>query len=1062
MSGGRKPRDAFAMVWSGPVDATKPGVEKGSDSFLFDGFCLDPGALELRQSGAVVDIPPLALDLLVYLVLNRDRVVSKDELFNTLWAGSAVSENALAQGVWAARRAVCDTGGAQRVIKNVRGRGYRFVAQLEEPAGEGARTVASASQAWPRRESDVAQCKPGGLIGRAPELSRLRRYLQELRRGRGQIGIVSGAPGTGKSMLLQEIAREAQASSISVLWGYCHDDAGTPPFWPWQQAARRLLETLPDPGAVVFVGGLAPQLCKLIPELEECIPRLPATTDQPLETQRFQLFDAVCQLFVRAARTGPVVIVLEDLHWADEASLRLLDFAAAVLPRAPVLLLASLRDLNLRPALGGALNTVLKRSDAELMELEGLDASGVAALLSSIAPNVPSAQLVDRVTALTGGDPFFVSQLAGLIASAGGALDPSELPKEAVAVVRRRLAQLPEELTQVLRQASILGSDFHVSDLRRTGGSTTPRLLELLEQAARMRIVQPIGRGAYRFAHPTIHKTVYGDLPPGERAALHRRAAEALAEAYVEDPRARVDEIALHYFEAALDGDLARAIEFGSLAALSAFEATAYEESAAHYRRTLLLVERQVSDDPLQRGRLHLKLGDALHGSNAPLEAVRTQYAQAAELGMRTGNSDLLVDAATRYAGRGALRFKVHREAGTVDDTEIRLLEQALSAVGDDDSPRRAVVCAWLAYSLYNTAQDERRAALSAEAIEVARRLGDPRVLAEALLTRQYSVRGPSTLRDRIEMQSELIGVARGCGARGLLLDAHHSRAWARLEAADLEAAAADIDTSVRLANEVGESKPYDRGGAWARMQDAAAGRLDKIERWLGEQDDSLEGGRANQSRAIQNFMLLLLRDRIAELLPGLEAYAQRFPLPVAWHAALICCYAAVGRTQDAQTELHRLRPGNFACVPDDHNWLSSCSFLANASLVLRDRHSAEALYGNLLPYADRLIVIGLGGPMAGSVERPLGELAWVLGEHGQAIGHFERAVAVNDGAQAPVWTAWTELDWAQMLFELEGPHSREAHTLLDKARAFGEAHGISLFAHRAARLQAQWATGGA
>ena len=1017
---------------------------------------LDSGALELRQDrGTPAEIPPLAFDLLLYLIRHRDRIVSKDELFQTLWGDVVVSENSLSQSVWAARRAVHDTGGAQRVIKNIRGRGYRFVAELEPAMLERAPTPPPPEPSVFVAKPSLSPSSPRGLVGRSSQQARLRRALDALGTGEGHICVLSGEPGSGKSLLLQWLARQAEEASVRVLQGFCHDDAGAPPFWPWQQVVRRLVGPLSSERVVELAGDLGGELRKLVPEIEECLPDLKPAPERATLEDRFRLFDAVCELLARASADGPLVVVLEDLHWADEASLRLLEFATRTLPRSPVLLLASVRRQEVSPALRTALDTVLGRSSAELVELDGLDRAGVAELLGVVLPRTPADDLVERVTRLTGGNPFFVTQLGGLVAASRDCEQSVEMPREAASVVRRRLSHLPEEVMEMLRYASVLGNDFHIADLRRASELPADELLGLLEQASHSRIVEDLvdAHGVYRFGHPTIREAIHDDLAPTQRHSLHRRVADSLAEAYADDVQARVDEIALHYFEAALDGDTEDAVRFGELAGQGAFQATAYEESAAHYRRTLGLVT--ASDQAAQRlrARLLIGLGDALLAAESPMQEVRARFAEAAELASRVGDAELLAEAATRHAGRGALRFIVYREAGTIDSAEIELLERALTALGEEDSAQRALVCAWLACSHYNTGHDERRHSLSQEAIAIARRLGDARVLAETLLARQNSVRGPGELEERLELQTELVALTGRKGLRALQLDAYHVRAWTRLESGDLTGAVADQQSARRIAEELGEAKRDHRRASFHLMQEAAAGRLDEVERWLERRRDAYPSERPDQAAAIRQFTLLTLRGRTEELLPGLTSYAERFPIPVAWRAGLVASHALVGQVEEARAELERMRPGDFACIPDDHNWISSHAFLADAAFLVGDRVSAAVLYDKLLPFAGRVIVVGIGGPCNGSVERILGELAFALGRYVDAEGHFTSAAEINRGLLNPVWAAVTELHHARMLLELE-PGSPRAADMIARARSFGQERGVFLLTQLADTLE--------
>ena len=1013
--------------------------------YRFSGYEIDEAALELRDTeGERVEIPPLAFDLLVYLLRHRNRVVPKEELIERMWGKVVVSPSSLSQGIWAVRRAVRDTGGEQRVIKNVRGRGYRLVAEVEVAAAPPVAPAASA------KSSPRIAATTGSLVGRDAELARLRTALDDALAGRGQLCLLAGWPGIGKTRIAQELCAIARGRGARVVEGRCFEEESQPPLWPWQQMARALMREQAPAELAAGAGDGAGDLVKLIPELDEGIPGLPETLQREPNSERYHLFDALLGFLQRTAEQAPLVLVLEDLHWADQSTLRFLDYAAPALARTRVLLVATLRSSAGDAALESTVASLLRQPSAHLIELTGLDATSVEALLRLHEVAALDERLVGRVHALTFGNPFFVTRLAQwLVSHPGLAVDaPLELPHEARIIVRELVAELPSPCRELLNIAAVLGQTFHITDLRRVSGRAAPEVLGQLEDALRGRIVHEDEEdvGLFRFAHPTIRETLYNDLPYAERVQLHGRVAAGIAQAYADDPTPRLTELARHYYEAAAGGFAHEAVRFCRLAAERAFEATAFEESVAHGKRALAALELVEPSDERTRCELLLGLGRSMRGTQVALEQAQAVFANAAEIALRIGDAALLCEAAMRHAGRGAMRMAVMREAGTVNPAEIKWLECALdrTALGDG-TKRRALVEAWLANSMYHSDRREQRKEHARRAVEVARSGGDPAVLAECTMLLQASVTGPAELDTRIDRLTEVIEITRRHGMTGLQIDAHGERAFAYWERADRERAEADVQAVERLADQLRQPREKRVASIWRATLLDADGRFDDAARVHAElaRLHPPPPGRVPQGRAIRDLHLQYLRDRCVDSIAGLEAYAAKFPLPVAWQCALPGTYASAGRLAEAQRELDRLAIDDFAAIPDDHNYINSHFVLAWAAGLLRDQDRCAALYRKLAPYAERMIVAGWHGGCRGVVHRALGDLSLVVGELARAEAHLNRAIEVDSKLGATLWAAFGRLGHARLLLERNARGDRaqavqEVAEVIQYARARG------------------------
>src|SRR5262245_8661770 len=295
--------------------------------FAFSDFELDESLYQLRRRGEVVRLEPKVFDVLAYLVRQRDRVVPKDELLARLWPGEFVSETVLPRCITAARKAVGDDPAGQKVIQTVHGRGYRFVASV---AGD-ARRAPAADGAGAGRPADT-------FVGREQAMAELRAALDDAFAGRGRLVFLVGEPGIGKTRTAEELVAVARQRGARVHGGRCYEEDGSPAFWPWVQVLRGCIRDVEPRQLAAELGAAAADIAELVPELRQSVPQLPSPPSLPPEQARFRVFDAAATFLRLAARPHPLIVVLDDLHWADKASLLLLQFLAREIRDAHVLL----------------------------------------------------------------------------------------------------------------------------------------------------------------------------------------------------------------------------------------------------------------------------------------------------------------------------------------------------------------------------------------------------------------------------------------------------------------------------------------------------------------------------------------------------------------------------------------------------------------------------------------------------------------------------------------------------------------------------------------------------
>ncbi|MDP8961649.1 MAG: AAA family ATPase, partial [Actinomycetota bacterium] len=460
------------------------------------------------------------------------------------------------------------------------------------------------------------------LIGRNRELTLLRVMLAAALDGGGSLVLLGGDAGIGKTRLAQELARVAQARRATVAWESAADDAA-PPYWPWLQVLRACARasgsepSAPDPGEV--------DLDDLLPgpaELDALAPAEPTPRPvSPGESRqlRFRLFDSFFTRLHEAAGARPLVIVLDDLQWADTSSLLLLEFVANRLHGHRLLILGLYRDSKL--VSGSPLSHGLARLSrlGTVIRLSGLTADESMRLAGDIAASPVSERVARLVYERSAGNPFFIRQVVRLLESQGrlksltqrGASSLSMLPQTVAEVIHERSAPLSHDGVRVLAEASVIGHEFGVDILAEVTGTPEAGLVDLLGEGVRTELVQSPGeaRTRYRFAHSLIRDTFYADLPASRRAALHRRVGDAI-EARSDKPESHSSALA-HHFDLASTADTRdKALDYARSAGRRALQRLAYEEAAEHFTLALDLLD-QLGGEESRQMELLLALGDA-------------------------------------------------------------------------------------------------------------------------------------------------------------------------------------------------------------------------------------------------------------------------------------------------------------------------------------------------------------------------------------------------------------------------------------------------------------------
>jgi tetratricopeptide (TPR) repeat protein len=847
------------------------------------------------------------------------------------------------------------------------------------------------------------------FVGRRAERAALETALDSALGGQGQLVLIAGEAGIGKTRLADQLCADARSREARVAWGRCHEGAGGPAYWPWRQALRSYAGGRPQAEVAAELGPGVAELGQLLPELAGLEgARQPAAELDP-EMARFRLFDAMTACARSAASARGLVVVLDDLHWADRASLLLLGFMARELDDSRLLVVGTYRDVEVdrRHPLSGVLAGLYRQPVTSYVALSGLDRGEVGRFIAGVTGTDPVAELVTAVHDRTDGNPYFVSELVRLLAAedrlAAGELREAGIPEGVRHVIGRRLNQLSEEANASLAAASVQGREFDLDVVARATGLPADAVLDSLEEALDARLVTEVGRGPgrFRFAHALVREALYDELPVRERRRLHDRVGAALVELRGDDFEGYLAELAHHFSQAARPGQADQAVTYARQAGDRAMKVLAYEEAADHYQRALRALDLQASGDQAVRCGLLLDLAAALMAAGETAEA-RDRYQQAAELARRMGDGSQLA--------RAAFGLGVEFTAGSVDELEVGLLEEALTVLGETDSALRARVLGRLAKALQSSPRPDRRARLSQGAVEMARRIDDPATLAEVLYERHMATWGPGNLEERLAMAAEVVRLAETGGDRVMVLRGREFLMADQLELGDLPALEQELEAYDRVAQELRQLHfswhvPLFRAG-----QALLGGRLEEADRLAA---DALALGRRARDPVAAIYHTIVLvgirweQGRLPELEDTLARFVDRFPANLGWRATLAVLLCETGRHREARAQLDLLAADGFRGLPGNHLYLYHLAVLAIVCHALDDQPRAARLYELLLPYAKRNVLVArvpLG--TLGSASHHLGLLAATLARRDAAASHLQAAVRAHHRMGAPLLLA--------------------------------------------------------
>ncbi len=884
---------------------------------------------------------------------------------------------------------------------------------------------------------EPAQLSGAGFVGREREMVNLRGALEEALSGQGRMVMLAGEPGIGKTRTAQELAAQAETLGAQVLWGWCYEEEGAPPYWPWIQPLRSYIQQADPEQLASEMGPGAADIADLVTEVREKLPNLEPPPVLEPEQARFRLFDSITTFLKNAARSQPLVLILDDLHWADRSSLLLLQFLAREMSGSYLLVVGTYRDVELsrQHPLTETLAQLIRQPVFRRELLRGLSQEDTQRFVESAASVEPSRTVAETIYSHTGGNPFYMTEVVRLLSEHGdltsGGIGGSTglmIPEGVKEVIGQRLNRLSKQCNEVLTTASIIGKEFHFKLLGTLIDDISEDVLgQAIDEAVDAHMVEEVSGSweRYRFSHALVQETLSVEMPTRRKVQLHARIGSALESLFGADVQTHADELAFHFGEAEPMLGPEKFVHYSLLAGEQALAGYALEEALSHFQRGLTIKEQLFDADTAA----------LLFGQGR---------AQAALLQMQEARTSL-----TRA-------FDYYAEAGDVDravavaqyPTDIgntgvpELVVRALELVPPDTHEFGRLMSHYGYHSGQRRGDDQGAQEAFTRALAIAQREGD-QVLEMWTLARAGNV-GISYLRpqDCLLKHGQAIELNSRVGDPDLEVAARDCVVTTLIGMGDLDEAESQSEAMIQYAE-----RSRFRGGLLTALSHAAIPALFRGD-WQSTRELTDRGLRLDPDdpyclslRAMAEYMVGDLEAgapylaRFTEVMSsnrGPSRYVQAV-IPLVAHITGDTKYVDVAR-EAFQSAL------SAAALTPRAAWLANIG-LALLTILQGDQVEAREQYSALLPVRTEFPA---EGHICISMDRLLGLLSQIIGNLDQAARHYEDALVFCRKAGFQPELAWSCCGYADTVMLRNGPGDREkALSLLDESLAIATELGM-------------------
>ncbi len=882
--------------------------------------------------------------------------------------------------------------------------------------------------------SDVALPGPlssipvSGFVGRDREWSELSTAWRAVSEGQRRVILVGGEAGAGKTRLAFEFARWCATNGATVVLGVC-DAELTLPCQPWVQILDQLVRAMPS-GVLTDLSDDLAEISVLVPQLERAMsaPRR-ARTDDP-QTERYRLFHSVTAFLAAVTAERALVVVIDDLHWADTQTLALLRHVAGSGELTNLLVIGTFRDTSdeITEPLAGCLADLRRVDTVNRVRVTALDRPSVSQLLASAVGHELDADLAALASVLadrSGGNAFYVSELwrhlvanetvvqvdgRWIIRSGAGSLD--DVPDSVREVVTQRLAKLSAGALYLLGLAAIAGFRVEFRVLVEAVDGTQDEISDTLDELINSKFLVEIGGPgvpSYEFVHAIVRETVERTVASSSRARLHRSLGEAMEAVHQPDLEPVLADLARHFVASARLGSEARALHYSRRAAAQAVRSGTYDAAVAHLEAARELAGHGTTEaiDVL------LELGDA-RSRAGDIASSGIDFAAAFNGASRAGSIE--------QAGRAALGFGESQALwGVHSERSVDLTRASLALLDDKDNELRIRLQASLARALALVGdRSEEARHVADEAVAAARRLGDDPLLLYCLICKNHTIESDAVA--YLENAAKCRELALRLGDAWRYTYALHIYSRGTLYVGRIGDSAAAARTMAQVAGR----ERFVLFAHYAECHEVLlallAGRFDEAERRANETyERGLSIGIESAQGVYGVHMYAVRREqgRLREVAPIMRSAAKLDPNEPVWRPGLAALYAEIGMLDDARHEFASMAPGRFEAVPRDSMWPCSLTFLAEVCVALGDLDQAQVLYDELQPFRG-LTMMAAFTMNFGPAERLMGGLAVLLGRRAEAEHHFQAALELADLSGSPVWIARTQLEWATALGDRE------------------------------------------